>query len=88
MRGMNVVNGEANVMITPDTLVVSDSVPSIIIVPMAKAGFYVTPDQNNFYWVMNGKTAFITEFVVQRTQMMLSFGEIRNGEGTCERHGR
>jgi len=72
MKGLDVVDGEATIQITPDTLVLSDSVPSIIIVPMAKAGFYVTPDSSNFYWVMNGKTAFMTEFVVQRTQMMLS----------------
>ena len=72
MKGLDVVDGEATIQITPDTLVLSDSMPSIIIVPMAKAGFYVTPDYSNFYWVMNGKTAFMTEFVVQRTQMMLS----------------
>ncbi|RLA78053.1 MAG: hypothetical protein DRG33_06080, partial [Deltaproteobacteria bacterium] len=72
MKAFNVVDGVASFNITPDDLVLSDSMPSIIVAPMAKAGFYVTPDYSNFYWEVDGTTAFKTDFVIQRTQKMVS----------------
>ncbi len=72
MSGFEVVNGEATFNITVDNLVLSDNIPSIVVVPLSKAGFYVAPDYSNFYWQIDGGTAFKTDFVITRTQKILS----------------
>ncbi|MCK4717451.1 MAG: Ig-like domain-containing protein, partial [Thermoplasmata archaeon] len=72
MKAVNVTGGTASFNITSDSIVLSDSIPSIIVAPMAKAGFYVMPDYGNFYWTLEGATAFKTDFVMERTDKMAS----------------
>ncbi|MCK4718399.1 MAG: Ig-like domain-containing protein, partial [Thermoplasmata archaeon] len=54
MTAVEIVGGTASFNITSDSIVLSDSIPSIIVAPMAKAGFYVMPDYGNFYWTLEG----------------------------------
>lgn len=72
MAAYTVTDGHAQISIMEDVLVLSDNIPSIIIIPMGRTGFYATPDFNNYWWEIHGDTAWKTEFVVQRTANMAS----------------
>jgi ABC-type transport system substrate-binding protein/protocatechuate 3,4-dioxygenase beta subunit len=72
MTAVQVTGGMWEVSVERDTVVLSDNVPSLLVVPNGKAGFYCTPDYANFWWQMEGETAWKQEFVMQRTNTITS----------------
>ncbi|MCD6461123.1 MAG: Ig-like domain-containing protein, partial [Thermoplasmata archaeon] len=72
MSSVTAVNGEASFNITAEQLALTDSVPSILALPLGTSGFYCAEDYSNFYWISRGATVIKTDFVMQRTQKMAS----------------
>ncbi|MCK5415461.1 MAG: Ig-like domain-containing protein, partial [Thermoplasmata archaeon] len=80
MEPFTVSGGHAQVSIEADSVVLSDNVPSLTVVPMGKAGFYATYDFSAWWWEFHGETAWRTEFVMQRTDKVYSVkNEVDNG---------
>jgi ABC-type transport system substrate-binding protein len=72
MMPMTITGGHAQVVVEEDSVFLADNIPQLIVVPMAKSGFYMTPDYANFWWEMQGETAWKTEFTMQRTNTISS----------------
>jgi hypothetical protein len=72
MKPYMVTNGTAHINITVDSLVLADNVPHLLVAPMAKMGFYVTPDGNNYWWQLQGTTSFKTELIMKRSMKVTS----------------
>ena len=72
MRAVSVSNGLWEVSIVQDQMVLGDNVPSLVVIPEGRAGFYATPDYANFWWQVEGETAWRTEFVMGRTNTIHS----------------
>jgi ABC-type transport system substrate-binding protein len=73
MTAMVVTDGHAQVTIEQDVAVLSDNIPNLIVVPGGVAGFYVTgPSYSNYWWEIQGTTAWKTEFLMQRTDTIYS----------------
>jgi protocatechuate 3,4-dioxygenase beta subunit len=72
MKPLTVTDGHATIKIAEDNVFLADTVPSIFVAPMAKAGFYVTADEGNFWWEVHAPTAFKMDLVMQRTMTLAS----------------
>jgi hypothetical protein len=72
MSAVMIEGGHWQVQIERDSVALSDNVPQLIIIPNGKAGFYCTPDYANYWWQINGDTAWKTEFVMQKTNTITS----------------
>lgn len=72
MRAVQVVNGTWEVQVERDGAYLYDGVPSLMVVPRGRAGFFTTPDYSNFWWQIDGQTALRTDFVVERTDTIHS----------------
>ncbi len=72
MTAVQISGGHWEVSVERDTVVLSDNVPSLLVIPQGKAGFYVTPDYSNYWWQVEGQTAWKTEFVMERTNTVYS----------------
>ena len=72
MRAVSVSNGLWEVSIVQDQVVLGDNVPSLVVIPEGRAGFYATPDYVNFWWQVEGETAWRTGFVMGRTNSIQS----------------
>ncbi len=72
MTAVQIEDGHWQVQVERDSVVLSDNVPQLIIVPNGVAGFFATPDYANFWWQIDGETAWRTEFVMGRTDTIYS----------------
>ncbi|MCK5253962.1 MAG: Ig-like domain-containing protein, partial [Thermoplasmata archaeon] len=73
MVAYTVTGGHAQVSVMEDTVVLADNIPSLIMVPMGKAGFYGQPPGfDNFWWEVRGETAWKMEYLMQRTDTVTS----------------
>ncbi|NIP37443.1 MAG: hypothetical protein GWN18_20970, partial [Thermoplasmata archaeon] len=72
MTAVQVTGGHWQVMVERDTVVLADNIPSLLVIPNGKAGFYATPDFSNFWWQIDGDTAWKQEFIMQRTDTITS----------------
>jgi len=72
MTAVQIEGGHWQVQVERDTVVLSDNVPQLIIIPNGKAGFYCTPDYANYWWQIEGDTAWKTEFVMLNTDTIAS----------------
>jgi hypothetical protein len=72
MKPYTITDGTAHINITVDSLVLADNIPHLLVAPMAKMGFYVTPDGNNYWWQLQGTTSFKTDMVMKRSMKITS----------------
>lgn len=72
MTGFAVTGGHAMVTIEEDSVFLADNIPHLAFIPMARTGFYCTPDYGNYWWEVHGDTAWKMEFIMERTDTVYS----------------
>ncbi|MHB8585394.1 MAG: ABC transporter substrate-binding protein [Thermoplasmatota archaeon] len=63
-------NGTATFAVTPQDRSLADLAETVTVVPEGVLGYFVTPDQNNYYWTLSGETALEGSLVSLRTQRL------------------
>jgi ABC-type transport system substrate-binding protein len=63
-------DGVATFSVAPQDLSVADRSALLTVVPGGVFSYFVTPDQNNYYWTLTGNTSLGGDFAVDRTNAM------------------